>query len=167
MKKMWLVFLIVFTAINISLIIINIFPSKVYVKEVNNDIISFNMLEGYFLREDYENDTSTFQLYSDDKKSSVNIIVLEQLISNQNLYTTEQMSKSINYQVLKNIKDYEEKKFFIENNISYSKNYNDDNIMEILIRYEDLKILVISYISPKNLYDDTLIKKLNENIIIK
>lgn len=167
MKKIWLIFLIIFIVID-SILIVSIISHKKYVNEIDNDKIHIDMIDGYYLTSNYKNDTDVFKLYSDNRKSSVSITILEQIPSNQTLYTNEQMLKSINYQVLKNIKNFEQEKFIIDNNnFSYSKNHDDNNIMEVIIRYDTSNILVISYISPKNLYDEKLIIKLNENIILK
>ncbi len=167
MKKIWLIFLIIFIVID-SILIVSIISHKKYVNEIDNDKIHIDMIDGYYLTSNYKNDTDVFKLYSDNRKSSVSITILEQIPSNQTLYTNEQMLKSINYQVLKNIKNFEQEKFIIDNNnFSYSKNHDDNNIMEVIIRYDTSNILVISYISPKNLYDEELIIKLNENIILK
>lgn len=167
MKKACLIFLAIFIVIDVILITVNVFPTKNYVKEIDNNIVHINMIDGYYIKGNYEKNTNTFKLYSDNKKSTINIIILEQLISNQSLYTNEEISKSINYQVLKNIKNYKQKESIINNDKAYFKNSKGKNIMEVLIRYEGLKILVVSYISTDDLYDDTLIGNLDENIIIK
>lgn len=167
MKKACLIFLAIFIVIDVILITVNVFPTKNYVKEIDNNIVHINMIDGYYIKGNYEKNTNTFKLYSDNKKSTINIIILEQLISNQSLYTNEEISKSINYQVLKNIKNYKQKESIINNDKAYFKNSNGKNIMEVLVRYEGLKILVISYISTDDLYDDTIIGNLDENIIIK
>ena len=167
MKKACLIFLAIFIVIDVILITVNVFPTKNYVKEIDNNIVHINMIDGYYIKGNYEKNTNTFKLYSDNKKSTINIIILEQLISNQSLYTNEEISKSINYQVLKNIKNYKQKESIINNDKAYFKNSNGKNIMEVLVRYEGLKILVISYISTDDLYDDTIIENLDENIIIK
>lgn len=167
MKKIYSIFLYIFGGINIILLVVLIINmNKKYVGNVDNNFISFEMKHGYYLKENYNRNTTRFKLY-DDLGSTIDIYILKQPYSNNNLYTKEEISRSINYQLLKEITNVKKQEFTYKNDTSYSKYIKENSIIEILVRYHDQSVLVLSYISSIKTYDNSLINDLNDKIIIK
>lgn len=167
MKKKYILFLIIFGFLNIILLVFNIVSNNKIIGPINNDFVSFDIIDNYYMKEKYENDTKIFKLYGNDRISTINIYILNQPYSNNTLYTKEEVSRSINYQLLKNIEGYREEQFKIDGELFYSKNKLNDKIIETIIRYEGQNVLVLAYVTNEDLYDDSIIYNLNDNIKIK
>lgn len=165
-KKFYFYILIIFGALNILLMIFLIVTNKKYIDKVDNKFISFEIPEGYYYNEKYEKTTDKFKLYNKDN-STIEIYLLNSPYSNNTLYTKEEIARSINYQLLKDTVGYIQSDFTYRNNMFYSKYENQDNIVEIIIRYKGQKIMIISYITSNDIYDKYLLDNLNDKVVLK
>lgn len=166
MKKIYFYILLAFGALNILLTIFIISTNKKYVDPIDNKFISFEIPDGYYSNEKYDKDLNKFKFYNKNK-STIEIYLLDSPYSNDTLYTKEEIARSINYQILKNITGYNQVNYTYRNKMFYSKYESENNIIEITIKYSSQKVLVISYVTQKNFYNSTLINELSNKVIVK
>lgn len=163
-KKIIIISILILIFINAIILFFNIYNNR-YIDKLENKYISIEIPKNVILKTKRYNDyDSKFRFNSGN--STIDVILLNQIPSND-VYSMDRISRSIDYQVLNKLEKYNEIDFYIDGNISYSKNVCDDKIAEILVRYEKEKVLVISYVSYQKNYDSSLIKNMNSSIQIK
>ena len=164
MKKIKLIVISLLLVVNFTILLFNIYNNR-YVSKIENSYISMNVPKKLILKnKKYGEFDSKFRFNYGTR--TVDVILLEKIPSNDE-YSLETLSRSIDYQVLSKLKGYKEIEFDIDDSTSYSKNVFDDKIVEILIRYDKKKIVIISYISYENSYDSSIIRDVDSSVKIK
>ncbi len=164
MKKIKLIVISLLLVVNFTILLFNIYNNR-YVSKIENSYISMNVPKKLILKnKKYGEFDSKFRF--NYGTSTVDVILLEKIPSNDE-YSLETLSRSIDYQVLSKLKGYKEIEFDIDDSTSYSKNVFDDKIVEILIRYDKKKIVIISYISYEKSYDSSIIRDVDSSVKIK
>ena len=157
-----IIFSFVFCFLNILFLVINLLPKKDVIN--NNNYVSISKIDNYYYDEKYDSNSKHFKLKSRDGVSSIDVYYVDNLISNEYLYTEEELVKSINYQILNNLDDYEQTEFSCSDGYGYSKNVYKNMIIEISVEFIDDKIVVICYSSNTKFFDSTFMNYIKKSI---